>query len=363
MIINSRFAVASYFGKDPLDLLATPSNLSSEQLQEYNTFISSVDNIIASQDLDTGLIPNFFKTDGLPDQFSGLKTLETGISYYFIMNATANYPVTIPAIGGLSDIGGSTDNVCEVAETPKISFPASSFTLEDSGENYLYMTITFSNLIPNTRYKYVISSAGSNWPVKVLPSEGIIVAQESSQTITPYIMFAPTLDPRDCPGCFSNYTLDPDYKEVHGKNNLYCNLQVAISAEPYDICPATIQQVPIRCKSCLPIREDKYALIHFSEGPVLNLGAQCAEKSYPITALVTEAERGAAYTYKFSLDNNLSTISPSSGIAGFGDGAGSITSLLNVNNVSPVIVKIEIVSENGAKTSTDFMTVECAECQ
>lgn len=361
MIINSRFSVFSYLGKDPLPLLQAPAGLGDSDRTVYANFIQSIDIIYASQQTN-GLIPTFYKTNGVPDVNSSLTTLIPGQSYYVIMSAGAKYPVSVPAIGGLSS-GGIGATLCSVSQIPVVSFPASAFTLEGEANHYQYLTISFSQLVPRTRYKYVISNFQSNWPVKILPKEGIFTPSSATESINAYLMFAPTLSAVDCPDCATNYTLDPDYREPHGQNNLYSILQVSIVPEPFDVCTPVNDTIMIRCKSCLPRRIDNYPVVRFEDAPIKTLRSDCAFESLPINIACTNFEKGKPYSYKLSIDNTTSTIVPSSGVVGFGDGVGRIGALLNIQNMTPIIVKVEVVTQDGLnKTATDFLTVECTDC-
>ena len=360
MIITSRYFVFTYLGKDPLTLLEAPKNLSTDDLVKYNKFISSVQTIYTSQ-ATNGLIPTFYKTNNLADPNSSLKTLETNKSYYVIMNSNTVYPVNILAVGGLVSSSGSTQ--CLVPQSPTISFPAPSFNLEGEANHYQYLTIGFGQLSVGTRYKYTISNFQSNWPVKILPKEGVFTPQATSESINAYLMFAPTLIAEDCPDCFTNYNLDPDYREPYGQNNLYSILQVSIVAEPYDVCVPITDTVFIRCKSCLPRRVENYPMVKFADAPKKTLTSDCAYESLPVIVGCSSFDKGKPYKYVFSLDNSTSTITPSSGIIGFGDGVGQIGALLNIQNQSPIIAKVEVTAQDGSnKTTTDFLTVECTDC-
>lgn len=362
MIINSRFAIFSYLGRDPLPLLSAPPGLGDSERSAYSNFIQSVDTIYASQQ-NSGLIPTFYKTDGAPDTNSSLKSLTPGESYYVVMTSSAKYPVNVPAIGGLSS-GGTGTTLCSVSQIPTISFPAPAFTLEGEANHYQYLTISFSQLVPKVRYRYTLTNFQSNWPIKILPREGVFTPSSTTESINAYLMFAPTLSSVDCPDCFTNYTLDPDYREPHGQNNLYSILQVSIVPEPFDVCTPVNDTVMIRCKSCLPRRIDNYPIVKFENAPVKTLNADCAFESVPINVACSNFDKGKPYKYQFSVDNNVSTVVPNSGIVGFGDGVGKITGLLNIQNMTPVIIKVEVVTQDGLnKTSTDFLTVECTDCQ
>lgn len=370
MIINSRFFIFSYLGRDPLPLLEIPADLGDSDREVYANFIQSVDTIYASQS-NNGLIPTFYKTDGLPDVNSSLQTLEPGQSYYVIMTSDATYPVNVLALGGLSSGvvdgggGGGTGGLtpCTVSEIPSITFPAPAFTLEGEANHYQYITVAFGQLVPKTRYKYVITNFQSNWPVKILPREGIFTPSASSETINAYLMFAPTLSTTDCPDCFTNYTLDPDYLEPHGQNNLYAILQISIVPEPFNICTPVNDTVMIRCKSCLPRRINNYPIVKFEDAPTKTLNADCAFESVPMNVLCSNFDKGKPYRYQFYVDNNESTVVPNSGIVGFGDGTGKIGALLNIQNVTPIIVKVEVMTQDGLnKIATDFLTVECTNC-
>jgi hypothetical protein len=360
MIITTRFFIFTYLGKEPLTLLTPPSNMSSDQRAQYNTFIQNVDSIYTSQN-SAGIIPTFYKTNGVGDKNSSLTQLESNKAYYAIMSSTATYPVFVPAIGGLVQGSGATG--CSVSQIPVISFPAPSFVLEGENQNYQYLSINISQLLPGTKYQYKLSNFQSNWPVKILPKEGVITPQSTSQNINAYMMFAPSLDTTDCPDCFTNYVLDPDYKENYGQNNLYAILQVSVVAEPFDSCIPIVQSIPIRCKSCLPRRTISYPSVKFTNGPKLTLSGACGDQAFPITVDARNFDKGKPYKYVFSVDNNTSVITPASGIAGFGDGVGQISALVNIKNVSPIVAKIEVTSQDGMnKTSTDFLTIECSNC-
>jgi hypothetical protein len=363
MIINSRFFLFTYTGKNPLTLFETPSGLTGPDLVRYNTFISSVDSIYASQ-ATSGLIPSFYKTNGQPDSNSSLKILETGKAYYVIMSASAQYPINIPAVGGVAaGIGDAPVAQCSTSQTPTVSFASPSFTIEGEANHYQYLTINFGQLVPKVKYKYTISNFQSNWPIKILPKEGEFTPHSVTENINAYMMFAPTLNETDCSDCFTNYNLDPDFREPFAQNNLYAILEISIVPEPFNVCIPVTDTLMVRCKSCLPRRIENYPVIKFEEGPRKVLTSECASEPVPVYVNCTSFDKGKPYRYELSVDNNVSIVIPDSGIIGFGDGVGKINALLSLNNTTPVVVKALVQAQDGSgKTSTDFLTIECTDC-
>jgi hypothetical protein len=394
--ITSRFFIFTYDGKSPLDLFSVnfdpsdpPSVLVSVQdaaLPVTNTtssttdtdiskFINNVSIIYASEETN-GIIPTFYKTAGVADKNSTLKFLESGKAYYVIMNSSATYPVTVPSVGGVLPCSGTSGD-CKTTNIPSITFPAPSFTLEGENNNYQYLTVGFSNLTPGVTYQYNFSNSSSNWPIKILPLTGTFTPQAAQHNVNAYVMFASSLNSNDCPDCFTNYKLDPDYKEFFAQNNLYASVQVNIVAEPFDVCSKISSTIPIRCKSCLPRKVELYPVIKFESGPKLILSGDCGSQTVPIKVNCTNFDKGKAYKYTFSIaedaliaadiaatGRSAPVVTPDTGIVGFGDGVGQIATLLNINNYSPVILKILVEAQDGTnKTSTDFLTVECSNCQ
>jgi hypothetical protein len=360
MIITSQFFIITYLGKEPLTLLSAPDNMSADQKIQYNTFLDNVNAIYASED-STGIIPTFYKTAGAADTNSTLTKLVGNKAYYVVMSPTATLPINIPAIGGLIQNGGVGE--CTVKDIPQVTFPAPSFILEGENQNYQYLSINIAQLVPGKRYQYKLSNFQSNWPIKILPKEGIITPQSPSQNISAYVMFAPSLDTADCPDCFTNYILDPDYKENYAQNNLYAIIQISVVAEPFDLCVPVVQSIPIRCKLCLPKRPVNYPSVKFTNSPKLTLSGNCGDQVFPITVEARNFDKGKPYKYLFSINNPTSTVTPGSGTAGFGDGSGQISTLVNIKNISPIIVKVEVTSQDGLnKISTDFLTIECSNC-
>ncbi len=388
--ITSRFFIFTYDGKSPLDLFSSNTILDAvledanatidvpivpASSQEINNFIANVSIIYASETTN-GLIPTFYKTNGIPDNNSTLKVLESGKAYYVIMNASVTYPVIVPSIGGVLPCSGTSGD-CKTQNIPAVTFPAPSFTLEGENQNYQYLTVGFSNLTPGVSYQYNFTNSSSNWPIKILPLSGTFTPQLAQHNINAYVMFAPSLNDLDCPDCFKNYKLDPDYKEFFAQNNLYASIQVNIVAEPFDVCSSISSTLPIRCKSCLPKKTELYPIAKFEGGPKLVLSGDCGSQTVPIKVNCTNFDKGKAYKYTFSITEDdlvaadivasgkaAPVVTPDTGIIGFGDGVGQISTLLNINNYSPVIVKILVEAQDGTnKTSTDFLTVECSNCQ
>jgi hypothetical protein len=109
MIINSPLCITHYAGQNPLNLTGQSSNLTPDQLVDFNKLLQSVSTIYASQNPSNGAVPAFWTKllsvqNGVktyqPDPASTLVSLQPRESYYFIMRESAQLPINIPAAGG-----------------------------------------------------------------------------------------------------------------------------------------------------------------------------------------------------------------------------------------------------------------------
>lgn len=263
-MINSQFFIANYTGKTPLDLMGLPSEFvgDSDKIAEYNRFIQSIDTIYGSQNLD-GSIPKFWTrrvqtTDELnniqyinqPHPESTLTSLDSTLSYYFILRDSADVPVKIPINGG-EILGGS-----QVSSLPIIDSVASCSANSISGCNELVLTdnnkanikFNISNLKPYESYIYEIMSIGGDWPVNVNPISGILKPSKPSGSIDINTVFCPTTGL--CGDNMLNYSLNSACS-VKNPDSLYTTLQLKIKSSLSNT-EIYSDHFSIFCHDCLP---------------------------------------------------------------------------------------------------------------
>jgi hypothetical protein len=161
MIINSPLCITHYAGQSPLNLTGQPSNLTTDQLLDFNKLLQSVSTIYASQNPPNGAIPTFWTKllevqNGVkvyqPDTNSTLTSLQPRQSYYFIMREAAQLPINIPAAGG--PLEGFVDDIqnlpsikivtstAPLSNVTVMSSPSVSITSPDDTQNVVPLAVT-----------------------------------------------------------------------------------------------------------------------------------------------------------------------------------------------------------------------------
>lgn len=349
-----------YEGNDPLTLDTKPDGLSETDSANYDKFLSQVSVIYGSQK-DDGSQDIFFKgANGVIDPFASLKSLSPNTSYNVL--SAGPYPLIVPAVGGMSTTQPSEECPSSV---PVITFSSPTFILENAGQNYQYLNIEVSSLEPGLKYEYKLEVIKANWPVKIMNKAGFFTPGENKENIFAYALFSPTetvadVDKED----FFQHDPDPFNNEFHARNNLYAIIRMSVGAISLDTCKTVTDTVAIRCQNCLPEVEEFYPVVKFNERSALLMSKNCDNAPVPVVVDCSNFAKGKKYNYVFTIDNGVSRISPTTGEIGFGNGEGQLTAILNLNGVSPAILKITVYpSDNPSRVSTDFLSIEATDCQ
>lgn len=357
MEITSSNFFLYYQGNEPLNLETKPTGLTEEDSTNYDSFKSQVSVIYSSQSAEGGQ-DIFFKDGPNISPLATLKSLQPNTTYQVV--SVGPYPLTVPAIGGLS----VTDSTADCPSTvPVVTFSSPTFILDGEGQNYQYLNIEISGLEPGIQYEYKLETIKANWPIKIMNKNGFFTPGETTENLFAYALFSPTetiaeSDRED----FFVHDPDPFNNEFHARNNLYAILKITVSPIGLDFCSGVTDTISIRCQGCLPQVEEFYPIVKFNERSALMMSKNCENAPVPVVVDCSNFEKGKKYTYTFTLDNDISQITPSTGEIGFGDGAGQITSILNLNGESPAILKISVVDDAG-RVSTDFLSVEATDCE
>jgi hypothetical protein len=359
MVITNEFNIERYIGKDPLPLLSAPSNISSELLAKYNTFISNISTIYGTQN-SNGSIPVFYKSaNNTPNPNSTLTSLQSGEEYYFISRSSSTFPYDIPAIGGAIS-NPTVTPTCDSRSPccPSVFFNNSTVSLSGPPENtYAYISASVTGLIPGKVYTYNYSSVAANWPAKITPISGTLLPSSGVESIDSIFTFCPSTT--DCPGCFP-YVLDcyPDKDIV--KKNIYSILELKVSGPNSSSCDVVADRITIRCNKCLPEPcEVKRPYLSFTGSPKLTLAPNCCANPVPISLNVTGAEPGKRYDFVFSAWPTTVQVIPSSGISGFGDGGGKLSAMVNLNGEQSAVVKCALTDTITSETFVDFISIQC----
>jgi len=357
MEITSSNFFLYYQGNEELDLATKPTTLNDADSASYDAFLAQT-NVIYSSAKEDGSQDIFFKDGSVISPFATLTTLQPNTAYQIVSNGP--YPITVPAVGGLSTT--ASDVECPVT-VPVVTFSAPTFILESEGQNYQYLNIELSGLEKGVPYEYRLEVIKANWPVKIMNKNGFFTPGEDKENLFAYALFSPTetiaeADKED----FFPHDPDPFNNEFHARNNLYAIVKITVGAIDLTSCAPVTDTIAIRCQGCLPQVQEYYPIVKFNERSALLMSKNCDNAPVPVVVDCSNFEKGKKYTYSFTLDNSVSTITPASGEIGFGDGAGQITSILNLNGESPAILKISVTDEAG-RVSTDFLSIEATDCQ
>ena len=359
-IISSNFFLY-YQGKEalPLNSANKPVSLTdTPDSANYDNFLNQVNVIYASQQRD-GTQAIFFKEGGTISSSAGLTSLEPNTAYQVV--SAGPHPLIVPAIGGLSV--SESDVECP-STVPVVTFSSPTFILESAGQNYQYLNIELSALEVGTKYEYQLEVVKANWPVKIMNKKGSFTPGETKENIFAYALFSPTetIAAGDIEDFFP-FDPDPFNNEAHARNNLYAIVKISVSPISLNSCSPVTDTIAIRCQGCLPQVTEYYPVVKYNDRAALMMSKNCDNAPVPVVVDCSNFEKGKKYKYTFSLDNTVSTITPSSGHIGFGDGTGQITSILNLQGESPAILKIEVEDEAKGWVSTDFLSVEATDCE
>lgn len=366
MLITNEFIIERYLGAQSLPLLNPPTDISSDLLAQYNTFINNIVTIYGSQN-NNGSIPIFFKNaNGTPGSSSSLTSLESGQEYYFISKNTASFPYSVPAIGGLISDPVPTPMPTQSCPTlprccPTVSFSADSVSLSGPPENiYGYVSASVSGLIPGKTYSYTYSPIAANWPSKITPLSGTITPTSDKDTIDSIFNFSPSTG--NCSG-YLPYILDCNADKDYVKKNIYSILELKLNS-PYSLnCPIVSDRLTIKCNQCLPPDPTPCPInrpvVSFLGGPKLSMSANCCANPVPVTVNISGAEPGKLYNYSFEAWPSAVQVIPSSGNAGFGDGTGKLSALVTLNSEQNAVIKCLLSEINNSETFVDFISIQC----
>ena len=257
MIINTKFFITYYVGKEALSLTDPPDSLSELQLVEYNKLIQSVAAIYASQNLDSGgNIPKFWTqlvqyTDSLgntayryaPHPDSDLTQLDPRSSYYFIIRDESALPLRIPAAGGAL-IGFTDTSLLPLVDNETIG----DISLDQNTGNSAVLDIGLKQLQAYEEYVYTIKSIDSNWPINVYGISGVIKPGSDTASINSRLVFCPSTG--SCGSNVLNYSLQESC--LLNNTNLYSILQLSIKPLSYDGPEILSNQFVVSCEDCLP---------------------------------------------------------------------------------------------------------------
>ena len=366
MLITNEFIIERYLGAQSMPLLNPPSNIDSGLLAKYNIFMGNILSIYGSQNAN-GSIPVFFKnSDGTPSTSSTLTSLDSGQEYYFISKNTATFPYEIPPIGGLVQDPVSTPMPtvpCPALPRccPSVSFPNNTVVLSGSRNNiYAYVSASVSGLTPGKAYSYRYDPVAANWPSKMVPSSGILYPVSSSDTIDSVFSFCPSTG--NCSGCLP-YTLDCNSDKDYVQKNIYSILELKLNSPTDTNCPLVADRLTVKCNECLPPEPTPCAILRpilsFAGSPKLSLPANCCANPVPVTVNVSSAEPGKVYNYTFEAWPTTVQMVPSSGTAGFGDGSGKLSALVNLNGEQNAVVKCSLSEINNLESFVDFISIQC----
>lgn len=366
MLITNEFIIERYLGSQSMPLLTPPTNIDNILLAQYNTFMSNILSIYGSQNTN-GSIPVFFKnSDGTPSTSSTLTSLQSGQEYYFISKNTASFPYPIPAIGGLVSDPVSTPMPTQPCPglprcCPSVAFPSGTLSLSGPPENiYGYVSASVSGLVPGRTYSYSYYPVAANWPSKIIPLSGTIYPTSDNDTIESVFSFCPSTG--NCNDCLP-YKLDCNTDKDYVKKNIYSILELKLDSGSLG-CPTAADRLIVKCNQCLPPDPTPCAVRRpvpsFIGGPKISLAANCCANPVPVAINVTNAEPGKLYNYNFEAWPSTVQIIPSSGTAGFGDGTGKLSALVNLNSEQNAVVKFSLSETNNSETFVDFISIQCS---
>ena len=350
MLINSEFVIEKYTGRLPLPLLSAPNNLDLYTSQQYNNFIASVNTIYGSQNPD-GTIPTFFKNaDGSPSENSTLTTLQTDQEYYFI---SRNFPYSIPAIGGSSASACSGLSSC----CATVGFVSPTVSLSGPPENtYAYIRANVSGLTPGKSYSYQFSSVAANWPSKVSPLSGTIIASSNNDIIDSVFSFCP--DSGNCEGYWP-CVYDVNSKKNYVQKNIFSTFSIKLLPPTDSECPVMADDVTVKCNMCLPDGLTLRPEVNIIGAPKISLSTNCCSNPVPVNINVSGAEPGKTYSFNIECWPQQVTANPASGNISFGDGIGRISTILDMTESSSSVIKVSINDPISGENFVDFASLIC----
>jgi len=239
MIIDNVFNIKTYLGSQALPVVNPPASLASDAT--YSTFISNISSIYGTQAIN-GSIPYLFKTGGVVDVNSTLKTLEPKQSYYFVSKSNAVFPYNIPYSGSLMPF--TTYGNC-----PVVNLSSDIVVLTSTSGNHYYCNQNISNLNIGENYTYSFRVVDSNWPVTIFPSSGSLQSSQNVNNIGALIRFDNDSGVTD----YSTFLPPRTSLSQLDKKNLFAVIEVSVTAPSNIGCPKVLDTFMMQCNSCVPL--------------------------------------------------------------------------------------------------------------
>lgn len=261
MEINNRFAIITYVGSNPLNLMVKDASISGNPIKndQWDKMIQAVDSIYASQVVGgdrANTVPVFWTERAstvdrfgnvsfryIPSPDSTLRSLDSKSSYYFILRDISSIPVRIPSNGSIV-LGYSSDD-----DLPLVSPSLPDNTLKESFKYEFRPTIV--NLKPFETYTYSWEVVSSNWPVAVNSRTGILKPASTTGTINASLSFCPSTG--NCSTSMLPYTL-PEECSLERLDNPYITLKLSIKTSSVggSLRESLSDQFTVTCDDCLP---------------------------------------------------------------------------------------------------------------
>lgn len=261
MEINNRFAIITYVGSEPLNLMAKDASISGNPIktEQWDKMIQAIDSIYASQIVGgnrANTVPVFwterastvdsfgntsFSYISSPD--STLRSLSSKSSYYFILRDISSVPIKIPSNGSIV-LGYSSDD-----DLPLV-FPSLPDTILKESFKYEFKP-SIINLKPFESYSYSWEVISSNWPVAINSRTGILRPASNTGTINTALSFCPSTG--DCSESMLSYTL-PAECSIEDLENPYVTLRLSVKtlSDGNTLKESLSDQFTVTCDDCLP---------------------------------------------------------------------------------------------------------------
>ena len=123
-------------------------------------------------------------------------------------------------------------------------------TAVQSASNNLEFEASVNGLVPKERYNFRYESVDANWPVKIYPPTGQILAASDTATIPTRIVFCEGTGvcPKDSDSVL-HYDTDPT---CMNNNQYFCNLRLYIEPDSCDYDQVYSNTMNVDCNDCIP---------------------------------------------------------------------------------------------------------------
>ena len=263
---------------------------------------------------------------------------------------------------------------------PTIKIDTSNILLSDN--NHIKITATYNNINPFENYTYNFFSYGSNWPSRIRNVSGSIVPEKiyvngseqvrASGKIDAIFTFSPTYNVSDTQWSNLNYVLDDYVEETFVKNNIYTMLGLSITNSSSG--KESVASTYIRCVNCLPDPPTCISGLSLNmndtnifypeltgiarPGSEITLERSCCGSDRYVYVNINNACCEKVYNYSFTSNPSI-VIAPQSGQFSFGDGSGTISCLVNLNNRPASAIQCTVYDQETDTTTTDSMILRC----